>query len=125
MADTNVLVRAIMADDPGQTKKAKRLFQSATIVVLESVLMETEWVLRSVYGKSRLEIGGAFRVLLALRAVQADRMSLLVQVISAYEKGFDFADALHRFAAEDMEVKTFDRDFVKKAKKVGWKVSLP
>ena len=124
MVDTNVLVRAIVADDPGQVRRARKLLKSSCILLLESVILELEWVLRYSYEMSREEVGRALRVLVGLRNVQVTRKRLVLNVIGAYEKGFDFADALHYECAEGLEVKTFDRKFVNRAKKEGWKVSL-
>ena len=124
MADTNLLVRAVMGDDAEQTKRVSRLLKSSVVVILESVFMECEWVLRSLYGQSRSEIARAFRDLIALDRTQVDRRRMILGVIEAYEKGFDFADALHHAGAEGLELKTFDRKFVNRAKKEGWKVSL-
>jgi len=124
VADTNLLVRAVMGDDVGQTKRVARLLKSSVVVILETVFMEAEWVLRSLYGQSRGEIARAFRDLIALDHTQIDRRRMVLGVIDAYEKGFDFADALHHACAEGLEVKTFDRRFVKRGKREGWKVSL-
>ena len=124
VVDTNVLVRVIVADDPVQLRRATKLLKSSRILLLESVILELEWVLRYSYEMSREEVGSALRVLVGLRNVQVTRKRLIMNVIGAYEKGFDFADALHHVGAEDLEVKTFDRKFVSRAKKEGWKVSL-
>ncbi len=122
--DTNVLVRVIVADDPVQLGRAKKLLNSSRVLLLESVILELEWVLRYSYEMSPEEVGRALRVLIGLRNVQVVRKRLLLSVIEAYERGFDFADALHHACAEGLEVKTFDRKFVNRGKKEGWRVSL-
>ena len=124
VADTNVLVRILVQDDPVQAKKAERLMESSEVVILDSVLLEVEWVLRGVYRQPREEIARAFWAILKQRNVSSDRMRMLVEVVRAYEDGFDFADALHHAAAGSLEMKTFDRKFVNRAKKEGWRVSL-
>lgn len=124
MVDTNVLVRAIVADEPKQVARARKLLKGSQILLLESVILELEWVLRYSYEMSRLEVGQALRVLIGLRNVRLERKRLVAAVIEAYEEGFDFADALHHACAEGLEVKTFDRKFVNRGKKEGWKVSL-
>lgn len=85
--------------------------------------METEWVLRGAYDKSRSEIAQAFRTLLAYENVQLDRRALVLQVIEQYASGFDFADALHHAAAGDLKMKTFDGKFIKLSNRMGWNVS--
>ncbi len=50
-ADTNVLVRAVVADDPGQAAAAiEALRQAEAIAVPLPVLCELVWVLRRAYG---------------------------------------------------------------------------
>jgi hypothetical protein len=39
----------MMDDDPVQNGQALQLFDRKTIVLAQSVVMETEWVLRSIY----------------------------------------------------------------------------
>ena len=47
--DTNIIVRYLTGDHPQQSRKAKALIDSEHIFVCTTVLLETEWVLRSVY----------------------------------------------------------------------------
>ena len=52
--DTNVLVRLLIEDDASQTRRARKLVDTAiaeqeTVLVSLPVLLETEWVLRSRY----------------------------------------------------------------------------
>lgn len=59
--DTNVLVRFLVADDAAQAEAVRRLFRAAerereTLLVTSAVVLETIWVLGSVYGASRGEI---------------------------------------------------------------------
>jgi predicted nucleic-acid-binding protein len=48
--DTNVLVRLLTWDDPQQGTAAKSLFAAGPIWIAKTVLLETGWVLRSLYG---------------------------------------------------------------------------
>lgn len=124
VVDTNVLVRFLIDEDVAQARRAVELFRSSVIFLPETVLLETEWVLRSIYELGRREVAAGFLSVLKLRNVQVERRAVLLGVIEAYAKGFDFADALHYAGAEGMEVKTFDRKFVNRGKKEGWRVSL-
>lgn len=45
--DTNILVRFFVRDDEGQALKARALIAASQVLILTTVLMETEWVLRS------------------------------------------------------------------------------
>jgi hypothetical protein len=62
--DTNLLVRALVMDNPGQAAIARRLMTEDTVFLSRTVLLETEWVLRSRYNKSRSELLAFFRALL-------------------------------------------------------------
>lgn len=54
--DTNVLVRLIVRDDPDQVARAEAFVEHGAWVSLP-VLVETVWVLQSVYGLNRRRIG--------------------------------------------------------------------
>ena len=58
--DTNLLVRLAVNDDQQQAEIAEHLLETHQIFISRTVLLETEWVLRSVYKKSRIEISGFF-----------------------------------------------------------------
>jgi predicted nucleic-acid-binding protein len=47
--DTNVLVRFLVRDDAEQASRADSLIRSEEIWISKTVLLETEWVLRSLY----------------------------------------------------------------------------
>lgn len=50
IADTNVLVRAIVADDPNQAEAAQQALLSASIVAISHIaLCELYWVLSRAY----------------------------------------------------------------------------
>ena len=58
--DTNVLVRFLVPDDESQFEKARKLIKREVaagrrVFVSQLVLLETEWVLRSRYGLSKIE----------------------------------------------------------------------
>jgi predicted nucleic-acid-binding protein len=62
--DTNLLVRALVMDNPEQVAVARRLMAGDTVFISRTVLLETEWVLRSRYHKSRGELLAFFAALL-------------------------------------------------------------
>src|SRR6187200_833816 len=47
--DTNLIVRYLTGDHPKQSAKAKALIDGNDVFVCTTVLLEAEWVLRSVY----------------------------------------------------------------------------
>lgn len=124
-ADTNVIIRLLVDDHPAEGKRARRLFEAHRVLVPESVLLESEWVLRAVYGFSRDEIARALRSLLALPCVVVDDRMLVMQVLDWFDEGFDFADALHYARSADVEMKTFDRRFINRGTKRNWRISSP
>jgi len=64
-ADTNVLLRDVLQDDPVQSHLASKLLQSAELVVIPvPVLCEFVWVLRQAYKRPADEIANAIRVLM-------------------------------------------------------------
>ena len=68
--DTNVLVRLIVRDDPEQVVRAEAFVEHGAWISLP-VLVETVWVLESVYGLNRQRIGTAVSML-----VEHDRLAL-------------------------------------------------
>jgi len=123
--DTNVLIRFLVDDHPAEGKRARRVFEAYQVLIPESVLLESEWVLRAVYGFSREQISTAFRALLQLPSVVVDDRRLVGQVLDWFEEGFDFADALHYARGKELEFKTLDRKFLNKGKKHQMKITEP
>jgi predicted nucleic-acid-binding protein len=61
-ADTQVLVRAVVRDDPVQAKAAAKVLQNATLIAVAlPSLWELVWVLRKVYGVAALDAASAIR----------------------------------------------------------------
>jgi predicted nucleic acid-binding protein len=85
-----------------------------------TVLLETEWVLRSVYRYTPTQIAVALRKFAGLPHVAVANAALAAPALNWAERGMDFADALHLGAADHCEAfATFDTDFVKAAEKTG------
>jgi predicted nucleic-acid-binding protein len=64
--DTNVVVRLLTKDDLKQTA-AESLFAVEPIWIAKTVLLETIWVLRSLYGFDEGATRGALELLLGLK----------------------------------------------------------
>jgi predicted nucleic-acid-binding protein len=69
--DTNLLVRLLVLDEPGQAEAAER-FVAPGAWVSHLVLAETLWVLEAVYGSSPRQLANALDLLL-------DHQSLTIQ----------------------------------------------
>ena len=91
-----------------------------------TVLLECEWVLRSVYGLSGEDVAAALKAFSGLPGVTVDSPYLLREALDRAEKGMDFADALHLGAAAHCQTMlTFDRSFIRKARGASPKVTAP
>ncbi|MGB0745015.1 MAG: type II toxin-antitoxin system VapC family toxin [Opitutales bacterium] len=125
-ADTNIVLRLFIQDDPNQSKQAAQLFADHTIWVSRTVLLECEWVLRSALQHSRDRIYEMMDTLIHLEGVVVEDYPLLYQCLESYDKGMDFADALHLHLAnqENLDFYTFDKKLVHKAKAVSAKAQL-
>jgi predicted nucleic-acid-binding protein len=122
--DTNALVRLLIVDDSAQTAAARKLAESHRVLVLRTVLLETEWLLRGRFGLERDRI---LRFFLGLaeteNMVLEDELSLR-RALDWYGKGLDFADAMHLASAGETPLHTFDARFAKRAGKFGAPVRL-
>ena len=104
--DTNVLVRLVIGDDARQLELATALLLTEAVYVPITVMMETEWVLRSRYQFGRERVATALTALLALPRVTAERGERLTWAIGCYAQGGDFADLIH-IACLPREIRTF------------------
>jgi predicted nucleic-acid-binding protein len=90
--DTNVLVRAAVGDDAGQSGAAIKLMGRAEMVAIAiPCLCEFVWVLRSVYRFRPSDIAKAIRTLLAAENVETNRAAVEAG-LSVLDAGGDFAD---------------------------------
>lgn len=116
--DTNVAVRFLLRDDEVQWDAADHLFRGHEIAVGIMVVLELEWVLRGVYGLHRNDIVAALRKLCGLPNVKMSDATMASELFTAYELGFDLADALHVLEARKRNAEkfvTFDKALQKRA----------
>lgn len=116
--DTNVWVRYVTNDEPEQAKRALAVLAEAEeIFVAKTTLLELEWVLRSAYDLSATAIIRALKHILGLPNAQVEMPDQLEMAIGFYEKGLDFADALHLASSpEGTLFYTFDTALIKRAR---------
>ena len=117
--DTNLLVRAVVDDNPAQVAIVRRLIMQNSVFISRTVLLETEWVLRAVYMKSRDEILEFFRALLEIDNTEVEDSTQVGYALDWYEQGSDFADALHLAVCGSAVMHTFDKGFCKTAREAG------
>jgi predicted nucleic-acid-binding protein len=88
--------------------------------IAKTVLLETVWVLRSLYGFEENEIVGALIKLLGLAGVQAEDAPAVAPALALTAKGLEFAGALHLASRPDgVTFASFDKSFVRRASRAG------
>jgi predicted nucleic acid-binding protein len=81
------------------------------------VLLETEWVLRSLYRVAPDVLAGALRSLAGLPTAFLEDEIAIAKALDWFRDGLDFADAVHLASAGSAEqFATFDRKLAKQAK---------
>jgi predicted nucleic-acid-binding protein len=120
--DTNVLVRLLTGDDHKQEAAARSLFETSPIWIAKTVLLETGWVLRSLYGFDDASIREAVTKLLGLKNVHVEDEASVATALALTAHGVEFADALH-LSSKPMGAAfvSFDRSFIRSAKRAGVK----
>ncbi|MGZ4128622.1 MAG: PIN domain-containing protein [Actinomycetota bacterium] len=125
LLDTNVLVRHLTGDPPGQARRATALLRARhELILTDLVLAEMVYVLESFYERPRAEISEMTRALLALPSIAVVDHDLLLRAIELYEAiRLDYAEAYLAALAElsDVgQVASFDRqiDRVKTIKRL-------
>jgi predicted nucleic-acid-binding protein len=127
IADTDVLLRVIVGDEPKQARMARNALQSAELVAItSSTFCELGWVLSSVYDYSRSEIAEVFRDFISAENVLMDRASAEAG-LSVLDAGGDFADGVIAFEGRRLGGETFvsfDRQAVRLLKAGGVEARL-
>jgi predicted nucleic-acid-binding protein len=118
--DTNIVVRYLTNDHPLQSAKARSLVTTNGVFLSKTVMLECEWVLRSLYGYSPSDVNRALRAFVGIPTVSVENPQTAAQALDLAERGIDFADALHIASAVDCETfATFDQKFAKRARHAG------
>jgi predicted nucleic-acid-binding protein len=101
-------------DDPPQAARARALVEE-DFHIPATVLVETDWVLRSFYGWSRAQRAAGFRILLDLPcAVSIPKWA--EWAVERLAAGADFADMMHVAASDGAaSFATFDRKLIRRA----------
>ncbi|WP_020559988.1 type II toxin-antitoxin system VapC family toxin [Thiofilum flexile] len=117
--DTNLLVRLAVNDDQYQANIAEQLINNSEVFISRTVLLESEWVLRSIYKISRSDIASFFEHVLITENILVENLIEVRQALEWYKLGADFADTLHLCMCGDSLMHTFDKEFCKAASKAG------
>lgn len=107
VVDTNVLVRAIVRDDPEQGRIAARQLREARLIAIAlPCLCEFVWVLQRVYGFPPPDVAAAIRALVETSNVEMNRPAVELG-LAVMEAGGDFADAVIAFEGNWLGGETF------------------
>jgi predicted nucleic-acid-binding protein len=119
--DTNVLAR-FFVDDADDAQAAKQRPAAAAALAERSfvsvtVLLELEWVLRGFYELPRKDISRVLRALTSIEHISIEDRDVVLVAIDAFDKGLDFADALHMArSARASGFATFDKRLARRVK---------
>ena len=124
-----MLARYYLHDDPAQARLAGKILSAGDVFVPKTVVLELEWVLRSVAEQPAGKVAECIAHLIALPGVTVEDHNQIEAALRHCRRGIDFADALHHAASHACsEMLTFDdRGYVRRAAKLGLKppVRLP
>jgi predicted nucleic-acid-binding protein len=128
IADTNILLRAIVGDDAKQSRLAEaELARAAAVVIPIPVFCELVWVLQQSYKRSANEVADAVRGLLDSAKVVANRPAAEAG-LALLESGGDFADGAIAFEGIELggqEFVSFDKAAVKLLERQGYAGRVP
>lgn len=115
--DTNILVRIATQDDERQARSAERAVAEGAWVS-QVVLAETAWVLVSLYGLSRAELGDVIGRLLDHVSIAVQDQDLVAEALALFNRSnkISFPDCLILEIARKAghtPLVTFDREFAK------------
>ena len=118
--DTNLLVRLAANDNPVERAVVADFLGREQCRVSKTVLLETEWVLRSRYGYSSRQFADFADYLLALSSLIIEDERVVRWAVDAARGGIDFADSLHLAvaAAAEEPFYTFDKKLQRKASRL-------
>lgn len=117
--DTNVLVRYLAQDDETQLRAVLALLlkKEATFFVPDLVLIEADWVLRSLYEWTADEIAETFGRLLSVHNLVFENEGRIRHALRAVRRGADLSDELIVDRCREMgckSVATFDKGMAKR-----------
>lgn len=105
--DTNVLVRAVVRDDPTQADVAVRTLTDAEVIAVAlPCLCEFVWVLLRVYGFQQADAANAIRALVAAGNVEVNRPAVEAGLL-VLDAGGDFADGVIAYEGQWLGGETF------------------
>jgi len=127
VADTNVLLRAAVRDDPTQTRSAAHVLRTADLVAIPvAALCEFVWVMRSGYKRLAAEVARSIRALIDSENVVTNGLAVEAG-LEFLDRGGDFADGAIAYEGEWLgadEFVSFDKKAVNLLKAQGKRARL-
>lgn len=118
--DTNILLRSLVIDGSAQSTQACKIMLGGKLFLPTTVLLEAEWVMRSVMQIDNHTVSRLIAMVLDLPGVELENRVCVEHALTALGAGMDFADALHLYSSSQCGMLvTFDRKFVKRAEQIG------
>ncbi len=118
--DTNILVRLLTGDEPRQAAAARDLFAAGPVWIAKTVLLEADWVLRSLYRYDDEEVRGAFVKVLGLKNVRAEDEASVASALALAARRIDLADAMHLSSRPaGAAFVSFDKALIRRARRAG------
>ena len=114
------MVEYYLRDDAAQARIADRILSGGDVFVPKTVMLELEWVLRSVAGQPANKVMDCLGHLIALPGITIEDHDEVEAALRDRRRGIDFADALHLAASHACsELLTFDdRGYARRAAKL-------
>lgn len=105
--DANVLLRLIVRDDPQQVGVASGLIENEPCFVPLTVTLECEWVLRSYYRYTPVQIADAIDALTDVGQIVFECVDGVRWALDRLVAGADFADMIHMVQSHTAEAEMF------------------
>jgi len=117
--DTNVLVRLATGDSVEEHQAAVESLGVRSWRIFPTVILETEWVLRSRYGYSPEQFADFVEWMDANGHIALVQTEVVRAAVTFHRGGMDFADALHIAQTDGEPFLTLDKALQRKADKLG------
>jgi len=121
LLDTNIIIRLLMQDNEEHYKIARTFFLELEagekyVLLLDIILCEIVYVLKSYYKQDKTYIADRIKVLLQYENLEVSSRAIIIEALEVYvKKNIDFADAIlcAKKNLEGYTVLSFDKDVKK------------
>ena len=113
--DTNIIIRLVTQDDQEQLSTALTII-GFPFLVLPTVILESVWVLQSVYKVDRVALAAKLTEIVGHENANLVSGNAMMWAVERFAMGADFADMLHIALASEAKASqfsTFDKSITK------------